>query len=103
MKPFDIYHADDRWRTRNYPGFFLLIRQDRTADWLCCGIASEDDKFEAFELNERDPDFAATGLDHTSYVYDGDPFSRIAIEKFGTRKGELRGELLRKFREASGL
>ena len=35
MKPFDIYHADFHWRTRNYPGFFLLIRQNG-ADWLCC-------------------------------------------------------------------
>ncbi|HZK81562.1 MAG TPA: hypothetical protein VFC46_10855 [Humisphaera sp.] len=101
MKPFDIYHADFHWRTRNYPGFFLLIRQNG-ADWLYCGIASDDDKSEAFELNELDPDFDATGLDHTSYVYDGDPLSRIAVEKFGKRKGELQGEFLRKFREESG-
>ena len=78
-----------------------MIRQDGT-DWVCCGIASRDDKGEAFELNELDPDFAATGLAHTSYVYDGDPLCRIAIEKLGTRKGELRGEFLKKFREESG-
>lgn len=102
MKPFDIYHADFHWRTRNYSGFFLLIRQDGTDDWLCCGIASDDGKGEAFELSELDPDFRATGLKHTSYVYDGDPLSRIGIGKFNARKGELTGEFLRKFREESG-
>ena len=101
MKPFDIYHADFHWRTRNYPGFFLLIRQDGT-DWLCCGIASVDDKSEAFEINKLDSDFDATGLKHTSYDFDGDPLSRIAVEKFGTFKGQLQGKLLRKFREESG-
>ncbi len=101
MKAFDIYHADFHWRTRSYPGFFLLIRQIGT-DWLCCAIASNDDKGEAFEINALDPDFPATGLNHTSYAFDGDPLARIEIQKFNARKGELQGELLKKFREESG-
>jgi hypothetical protein len=101
VKPFDIYHADFRWRTRTYSGFFLLIRHVGT-DWDCCAISSIDHKGEAFELNELDSDFGATGLEHTSYVYDADPLCRIAIAKFNTRKGELQGEFLRKFREESG-
>lgn len=101
MKPFDIYHADFQWRTRNYAGFFLLIRQEGT-DWLCLAISSKDENDEAIELNESHPDFPATGLDHTSYVYDGDPYSQIALEKFGKHKGELQGRLLSEFREESG-
>ena len=101
MKPFDIYHADFFWRTRNYGGFFLLIRQENT-DWLCCAISSVGESADVFELNKLDPDFGATGLTQTSYVYEGDPLSRITIAKFNTRKGELQGALLSKFREESG-
>jgi hypothetical protein len=71
--------------------------------WLCFGIATEDPDFEAIELNESHPDFPATGLKHTSHVYDGDPYSKIPIADLGTRKGELQGELLIYFRKEAGL
>lgn len=102
MKPFDICHSSHRWRERNYGGFFLLIRQDGP-DWLCFAISSHDYDNEAFELNELDPDFPATGLDHTSYVFDGAPFCRVTPLQMGNRKGELQGQLLVRFRKESGV
>lgn len=99
MKPFDIYFADYHWRNRNYGGFYVLIRKDKE-DWLCCAIATEDNRFEAFELNQLDADFAATGLGHTSYVFDAE-LCRIPVGKFRNQKGDLRGNLLKQFRDAS--
>jgi hypothetical protein len=101
VKQFEIYHANYHWKTRDYPGFFLVIRQEGP-HWLCLAISSTDPNDEAIELNESDPDFAATGLDHTSYVYDGAQYCKIAPEDFGNRKGELQGQLLSKFRKESG-
>jgi hypothetical protein len=99
VKPFEIYHADYHWKTRNYPGFFLLIKQ-HGPDWLCFAISKTPGN--AFELNKLDRDFPATGLTHTSYVYADDPYCQIAPDKFNGRKGELQGEFLRKFREENG-
>jgi hypothetical protein len=102
VKPFDIHFASYRWRQRDYGGFLLLVRSEGE-DWLCFAISSHDSSNEAFELSRLDPDFPATGLDHTSYVFDGAPFCRITPAETGNRKGELRGQLLAAFRKESGV
>jgi len=101
VKQYEIHYADHHWRKRNYGGFYVLIRQEGDV-WLCCAIATEDPKFEAIELNELDEDFDATGLDHTSYVFDAE-YSSIPIGKIGAPIGDLRGYLLSNFKDKSGL
>jgi hypothetical protein len=103
MECFDIYRAKFTWRGETKPRPWLLVREAPFNAWKCFAISSADYDSQPFELDERDPDFPATGLDHTSYIYDADPLHELPPEVFMKRLGCLSGELLKKFRESSGV
>jgi hypothetical protein len=55
-----------------------------------------------FTLAVSEPDFAATGLSKTCHILD-ERIYELRANQFGRRRGCLAGELLRAFREYSGL
>jgi hypothetical protein len=102
MKPFDIYEADHPWRTSEYRRPFLLVRPTPAGGWLCFALSTKDYGGAPFEVNNDDPDFPATGLSDTSYIYDS-RFEEVATDEFRKRYGELAGNLLARFRANSGV
>jgi hypothetical protein len=102
VKPFEIYRARFRWRGCDDPRPWLLVRTG-DAGWLCFAISTKDYDSGPFELPSQDPDFPATGLKVTSYVYDAESFHELPAGAFMTRLGLLQGDLLRRFRDSSGV
>lgn len=102
MKPFDIYAAEHPWKTSDYRRPFLLVRPTAGGGWLCFPISTKDYGGAPFEVNKNDPDFPATGLSDTSYVYDY-RFEEVTADEFARRYGELTGDLLARFRAESGV
>jgi hypothetical protein len=102
MKPFDIYDADHPWRTSEYRRPFLLVRQVAAGGWFCFAISTKDYGGGPFEVNKSDPDFPDTGLSDTSYIYDS-RFEEVTANEFKKRDGELKGNLLARFRGESGV
>lgn len=102
MSPFDIYYATFPWRSATHEHPWLLIQPDGSA-WKCFAISSRDYDSLPFEIRSDDPDFPATGLRHTSFVYDGESFHLVPIASMRRRLGRLEGDLLKRFREASGV
>ena len=102
MKPFDIYRADHPWKTSEYSRPFLLVLPIPAGGWFCFPISTKDYGGGPFEVSKSDPDFPATGLSDTSYIYDF-RFEEVTAGEFGKRYGELRGNLLTRFRAESGV
>ena len=102
MKPFDIYRAKFRWRGCDDMRPWLLARPSPSG-WLCFAISGQDYSGGPFEVLSTDPDISATGLTKTSYIYDAESFHDLPLRSFAKRLGELQGDLLRRFREASGV
>ena len=97
MKPFDIYQADHPWKTSEDARPFLLVRPLAAGAWSCFPISTKDYGGGPFEVNKADPDFPATGLSDTSYIYDF-RFEDVTANEFGKRYGQLQGDLLARFR-----
>ena len=55
-----------------------------------------------FEIHRHLPEFAATGFTRSSYVIEGD-MQLVPPEGIGPRKGNLTGELARRFAEWAGI
>jgi hypothetical protein len=102
VSPFDLYYATFTWRGTMYERPWLLIRPEGST-WLCFAVSSEDYDSTPFEIHETDPDFPATGLDHTSYVYDAESFHVVPITSMRKRLGCLEGSLLTRFRNYAGV
>ncbi|MDB5295611.1 MAG: hypothetical protein JWO31_1594 [Phycisphaerales bacterium] len=104
MDPFDICWAKFFWRREVKARPWLLIRIDHEdpRHWLCLAISTKDYDSNPFEVAKDDPDFEATGLADTSYIYDGDPFVRIPRESLNPPCGWLSKGLLERFKKSAG-
>ncbi|HLX61040.1 MAG TPA: hypothetical protein VKX17_07135 [Planctomycetota bacterium] len=77
------------------PCVIIRIKQDGTLTII--PISSKDyGNVDKFRVDERDPDFAATGLTTTSYVY-GHPVLNISPASVLKKLGAFVGELKRRF------
>jgi len=97
MKPFDIYRAAHPWRTSADARPFLLVRPLPAGAWACFPISTKDYDGNPFEVDQNDPDFSATGLSATSYIYDY-RLEEVTADEFLERWGQLEGDLLARFR-----
>lgn len=102
MRPFDIYLAHFRWKTSDDRRPWLLVRPAGGGAWSCFPISTKDYDGTAFPVEADDADFPTTGLRATSYIND---FRMIDVPASALvqRWGELSGDLLRRFRESSGV
>jgi hypothetical protein len=102
MAPFDIYIAKRKWRNSEADRPWLLVRPT-TVGWLSFAISTKDYDSRPFEVSEDHPDFPATGLDETSYIYEAESFTEIRSDCLLKRLGRLEADLLRSFLEYSGI
>jgi hypothetical protein len=68
----------------------------------CFPISGQDYEGNAFKLDDKAPDFPATGLTKTSYIHH-DRFYSLVVSSFKKRKGMLQGQLLVRFLKVAGL
>lgn len=68
----------------------------------CFPITTESYDGTGFFVSATHPDFAATGLDHDSYIRDSH-LVEVPGDSVIKRQGELVGDLLAEFREFAGL
>jgi hypothetical protein len=102
MAPFDIYIAKRKWRNSESDRPWLLIRPTPVG-WLAFAISTKDYDSNPFEIRSDDPDFQATGLTDTSYVYEAESFTELDSASLLKRLGRLDGELLKAFLNYSGI
>jgi hypothetical protein len=102
MAPFDIYIAKRKWRNSDADRPWLLVRQTPVG-WLSFAISTKDYDSDPFEVRDDHSDFAATGLDQTSYVYEAESFTEIRSDCLLKRLGRLQGGLLDSFLDYSGI
>lgn len=81
---------------------WLIIEFHVGSDMIgCLPITTDSYDGTGFFVSSTHPDFAATGLDHDSYVHDSHVFE-VHGNSVIKRKGELVGDLLAEFREFAG-
>jgi hypothetical protein len=108
MNAFDIYLANHSWKNSVDARPFVLVSALPNGDWKCFPISKQDYDGHPFEVLDSDPDFKATGLRMTSYIYDF-RFEIVKAAEFVlpngkvARWGQLEGDLLKRFLVASGL
>ena len=102
MAPFDIYIATRKWRNSDSDRPWLLIRPTAVG-WLAFAISTKDYDSNPFEIRRDDPDFPATGLTDTSYVYEAETFTELRTELLQKRLGRIEGNLLKAFLKYSGI
>lgn len=102
MRPYEIYNATFMWRNCADMRPWLIIGPDMDGLIDCFPISGENYYGSCYELNIGHPDFAATGLTKSCYVH---YVSNVQVPKtaFAKRRGELKGDMLASFIEASGL
>ena len=102
MQPYEIFNAAFMWRNCNDMRPWLIVQLRPNGLLGCLPISSECYQGSCFPLPKSHPDFPATGLTKSCYITD-DHIYDLSVEAFRNRRGELRGELLKEFREFSGL
>lgn len=102
MDPFDIYWVHHPWNNSDYPRPWLIIDFGTKNLVGCFPIATECYCGNCFFIPQSHPDFAATGLDHSSHVHDSHLID-IPGNQFVEKKGQIEGRLLAEFRAASGV
>lgn len=81
---------------------WLLVRPDADR-WLCFAISGQDYDSAPFELRDDHPNFPATGLKKTSFIYDAESFHQLRVTAFTKRLGQLEGTMLSDFRKSAGV
>lgn len=102
MRPFDIYDAVFTWRGCADMRPWLLLSAPSGGVLRCLPIASECYGASCFQMMKEDPDFAATGLKKSCHIIDSYVY-QLAMGDLRRRRGELNGDLRRRFRQFSGL
>ncbi len=104
MKPFEIFIAEFSWKGCEDKRPWLIIEHAPNGHFNCFPISGEDYGEGAFQLDQTDRDFGATGLSisKTCYIHD-ERFYRLPPQSFGRRRGTLGGNLLLRFLDAAGL
>jgi hypothetical protein len=101
MQPFEIWLAKYRWHGCDDERPWLLVRPS-PGGYECFPISTKSYGDPVFPLETNDPDFAATGLRSASFIHDF-RMESVPTSAFIKRWGELQGELLRRFRDSSGV
>lgn len=102
MDQWEIHDAEIQWRNCPDRRPWLIIEVCNHGVCGCFPISGQDYNPRHFELRIDDPDFAATGLAKTCYVYD-EHIIEIRVDQFKRRRGQLEGNLLTRFRDYAGL
>ena len=102
MQPYDVYLAVYPWHGCGDPRPWLLVRPSPSGGYECFAISTKDYGDPCFAVSADDPDFPATGLRSTSYVYD-DHLQPIPALAFLKRWGAFSGDLLTRFKDYAGV
>jgi hypothetical protein len=103
MDVFEIYLMHHPWNGADYPRPWLIVELPDGSNLVgCFPIATECYGGGCFHVPSAHPDFAATGLDHSSHILDSH-IVEVPGNSVIKRRGELTGKLLAEFREFSGI
>lgn len=101
MAAFDIWLGASSFRLSNDVRPWVLI-DERGDQFGCFPLSSVCYGEVCFEISDTHPDFAATGLDKRSFVYD-ESLYELSMSDLTQRLGQLEGALLVEFKKFAGL
>lgn len=105
MNPFDIYAFAYQWKTSSDRRPWLILEQHGVL-WGCFPFSTKAYSGHSVEIDENHPDFPATGLAESCYLYDDtivDIPAGVIQSAEASRKGRLENELLNYVLTETGL
>lgn len=99
---FEVWLAQYPWKSSMDARPWVVVETTYPGVYGCFPISGQRYGEPCFEIPRGHPEFAATGLTKTSYVYDGS-IIELGASHFLKKKGRMSGSLLMEFLEYSGL